>query len=429
MDNNVESLVESERCVLGIIMNDNDYLIKAMDRLTADDFYRTTHKIIYETMVNLYKHNVKFDLLILINNLKEEIDKKAVTISEITNINDSFITKVTFDSHLEIIIEESRKRTIQDMCTRLINSNGSVEDKVKDIQNVLLNINSQKEKDEVYTATEVVFKTLEKIERASNSKNGITGIPTGVSILDNAINGLERGSMVVIGARPSMGKTAFSLKMIENIKANVLYVQLDMTLDGMGQRMLATDTRISNSRIGKGRLNDEQYTKLLESAGRIERKRNLFFYSPGRATITKILFKAKEIKIKYGLDVIIIDHIGKITPETRGTTYENMTAISNGIKGMARELDVCAVALCQLSRGVEQRQDKHPMLSDLRDSGAIEEDADVIGFLYRDGYYEDKNAKTDILEVDFQKSRNGQTGKIAFEYNLVTQELIQIMEG
>ena len=409
--------------LLGTILSDNNYILKT-NSLKEDDLYRTSHKIIYKTMLMLYKKNINFDIQILINNLMDQIKNKVITITEVTDIG-TYIAYGTFESHLNVILECSKQRKLDKICNQLINSNDSVEVKISKLQDTLLELNSTDSKDKYYSISDVLESTLKKIEKASNAKNGITGIPTGISILDSAINGLEKQSMIVIGARPSVGKTAFSIELIRNIKCNVLYVQLDMTLEGMGQRMLATDTGVSNNRVGKGRLESQQWTALINSISRISQKKNLFFYSPESATISKIMFKAQEIKVKYGLDVIIIDHIGKIVPDTKGSKYEQMTIISNNLKNMARKLNVCMIALCQLSRGVEQRQDKHPMMSDLRDTGTIEEDADIIGFLYREGYYKDKSKKTDKLEVTFEKNRNGQTGKIEFEYNLVTQELIQ----
>lgn len=419
-----ERSINSEMYLLGTIINNNDYMLRVINILKENDFYRTSHKTIYKTILELYKRNISFDMQILINSLSEHIKNKAITITEISLIT-THIAYAAFESHLNVILESSKQRKLDMICNELLSNNDNIEIKISKLQDMLLDINSHNTEDKYYTISDVLETTLKKIEKASNSKDGITGIPTGISILDSAINGLEKKSMLVFGARPSMGKTAFSIELIRNIKCNVLYVQLDMTLEGMGQRMLATDTGISNSRVGKGRLENEQWSTLITSISKISQKKNLFFYSPGMSTTSKIMLKAKEIKIKHGLDVIIIDHIGKISPETKGPKYEQMTIISNNLKNMARKLDVCMIALCQLSRAVEQRTDKHPMMSDLRDTGAIEEDADVIGFLYRDGYYKDKSKKTDILEVSFEKNRNGQTGKIEFEYNLVTQELIQ----
>ncbi|MFT8351160.1 replicative DNA helicase [Clostridium saccharoperbutylacetonicum] len=423
----LERSINSELYLLGTILSDNKYILETINFLKEDDFYRTSHSIIFKTMIMLYKKDISFDIQILINNLMDHIQNQVITITEITKLSEH-IAYSTFGSHLNVILECSKQRKLDKICSEIIKSRDSIGMKISKLQDTLMEINFSDSKDNYCSVSDILENAIKKIEKASNSKDGITGIPTGIQILDAAINGLEKQSMIVFGARPSIGKTAFSLEIIRNIKCNVLYVQLDMTLEGMAQRMLATDTGISNNRVGKGRLDEKQWESLLNSTAEISQKKNLFFYSPGIATISKIMLKAKEIKVKHGLDCIVIDHIGKITPETKGSKYEQASVISNSIKNMARELDVAMIALCQLSRAVEQRADKRPMMSDLRDTGTIEEDADVIGFLYRDGYYNNKSKKKDLLEVSFEKNRNGQTGKIEFEYNLVTQELIQQLE-
>ena len=180
--------------------------------------------------------------------------------------------------------------------------------------------------------------------------------------------------MIIFGARPSLGKTAFTLRLIENMEAKALFIQLDMGLDEIGCRMLASESDMSNGKVSRGKLYDNEWGSLMQAFSKLSCKNNLMFYSLAEANISKIRAKAKEIKTKKGLDVIIIDHMGKIRPETKGSTYEQTSVISNQLKAIGRELDVAMVVLCQLSRAVEQRNDKHPLLSDLRDSGNIEQD-------------------------------------------------------
>lgn len=224
-----------------------------------------------------------------------------------------------------------------------------------------------------------------------------------------------------------MGKTAFSLAVLEKIEAKVLYIQLDMSTEGMGQRMLSMNTDIENGAIARGRFDDKQMKLITNAFDRLSKKENIFIYEPSSITINEIRLVAKEIQLKHGLDVIIIDHIGKIKSTTKGSKYEQASFISNSLKAIAKELNVAMIGLCQLSRATEQRQDKRPLLSDLRDTGSIEEDADVIGLLYRDGYYkarEDKEIVTkDTLEINFAKCRNGRTGVVELKYNLQTQRL------
>lgn len=432
-----KTIIESELIVLGTIIADNNYLLKAIDLIKPNDFYKTSHKVIFEKMLELYKSNTEFDSIVLVNNLRQEIKKGVTTVTELTEIS-TREEPSTFKAHLKLIKEDSNNRKLNNVLKQLVNSDLDSNSKIEKLQNAILDITSSSEEDTHITINQAVSNTLKKIEQAANSNNGITGISTGIIEFDNSLNGLERGTMTVLGARPSMGKTALSLEILRGLEVNVLYIQLDMTIEGMTQRLISSISNIENRYVGRGKLNDDEWRKVIKAVGFLEKKNNIFFYTPKNPTINNILLKAKEIKAKYGLDVIIIDHIGKIKPITKGNRYEQMTYISGELKRMALEMDIALIALCQLSRGTESRQDKRPMLSDLRDTGAIEEDADNIGLLYRDGYYkarEEKEngtteeGKSDILELHLLKVRNGRIGVIGFEYNLETQRLTQILNN
>ena len=422
----------SEMYVLGTIIFKNDMYLKVADFLKEDDFYSTRHKLVYKAIKEAYKLGNSFDVYVIINMLQKSIEEKAITETEILNIA-SCCETATFDSHVKIVKEESNKRVLQQLSKKILSDSSMKSSEIiNDMQNLILNINSYDTTDRYISMSEAVEDTLKDIEKAYNTKSGITGISTGLEKLDDAMNGIQRKEMTVFAARPSMGKTAFSLELIKNMEANILYVQLDMSINSMIQRMMGANTGINSGKISRGRLNDGQWTVLSEVSNYLSNKKNIFFYQPKKPTISKIMAKAKEIKIKEGLDIIIIDHIGKIIPETKGTKYEQMTTISNELKRIAIELDIGMIVLCQLNREVEKRYDKKPKLSDLRDSGAIEEDADNIGLLYREGYYKEREGgkalKNDILELSFLKVRNGQLGNINFDYNLKTQLLTQIME-
>lgn len=432
-----KTIIESELIVLGTIITDNNYLLKAIDLIKPNDFYKTSHKVIFEKMLELYKSNTEFDSIVLVNNLRQEIKKGVTTVTELTEIS-TREEPSTFKAHLKLIKEDSNNRKLNNVLKQLVNSDLDSNSKIEKLQNAILDITSSSEEDTHITINQAVSNTLKKIEQVANSNNGITGISTGIIEFDNSLNGLERGTMTVLGARPSMGKTALSLEILRGLEVNVLYIQLDMTIEGMTQRLISSISNIENRYVGRGKLNDDEWRKVIKAVGFLEKKNNIFFYTPKNPTINNILLKAKEIKAKYGLDVIIIDHIGKIKPITKGNRYEQMTYITGELKRMALEMDIALIALCQLSRGTESRQDKRPMLSDLRDTGAIEEDADNIGLLYRDGYYkarEEKEngtteeGKSDILELHLLKVRNGRIGVIGFEYNLETQRLTQILNN
>ncbi|UYZ34981.1 DNA helicase [Clostridium beijerinckii] len=427
----LDKVIESEREVLGNIIKDNSLILKTIGTLREDDFYRGPHQLLYKTMKELYKQDNNFDAVILLNKLKDKIKENLITVTEISNISLCGI-KSTFKSHLEAVIESSRQRKISKLMQNVANSEKNSEEKINYIQDELMKMNVETEGDKILTTKDLMRMTADKVQEAYESKGGITGVPTGINILDNAMNGLERQDMIVLAARPSMGKTAIVLKILENIQGNALLVQLDMGLKAIGCRMLATDINMENGRISRGKLEDNEWIEFTKSLNRLARKDNLFFYSPSSATIGKIRTKAKQLKIKHGLDVIILDHIGKLKPEIKGSKYEQASDNSNKIKQVARELDVAFVALSQLSRAVEQRQDKHPILADLRDSGSIEEDADTIGMLYREGYYtareKGEKIRSDTLELSFQKVRNGRLGTVKFHYDLETQKLLPLNE-
>lgn len=426
----MDKVIESEREVLGNIISNNSLILKTIGKIREDDFYSGTHRILYLTMLEMYKQDNKFDLIILLNKLKSQVKEKLINVTEVTNIS-SCGYESTFESHLNAVIESSRQRKLSKLMQIIENSDKNSQEKINYIQDVLMKMTVNSDDDKVYNAAELLEMSVKKIEEAYNNKGGITGVPTGFEEIDKAINGLQRKNMIIFGARPSLGKTAFILRLIENMEANVLFVQLDMGLDEIGCRMLASESDMSNGKVSRGKLYDNEWGSLMQAFGKLSCKNNLMFYSPAEATVSKIRAKAKEIKTKKGLDVIIIDHMGKIKPETKGSTYEQTSVISNQIKAIGRELDIAMVVLCQLSRAVEQRNDKHPLLSDLRDSGNIEQDADTIGMLYRQGYYDarEKGEKiyNDVLEVSFQKVRNGRLGTIKMDYNLETQKITPIL--
>lgn len=285
--------------------------------------------------------------------------------------------------------------------------------------------------DKIISLSDVVYNTTKKIESAYVNGTGFTGISTGIRGVDNLTNGLQREEFILIGARPSMGKTAFCLKILEGIKGNVLFVQLDMGLNEIGQRMLASKTNIENGKLGRGKLNQNEWENLSSALNNLSRKENIHFLNESSCKVENLKMIARQCKLKFNLDVLIIDHIGLLKTDKKGSMYEQMSFISHSLKEIAKELNIAVLGLCQLSRAVEQRQDKRPMLSDLRDTGKLEEDADVIGFLYRDGYYKNREnpnitLKIDDLELYFLKMRNGRVGGVNFRYFLDTQRICEL---
>lgn len=425
--NNTETIINCELTVLGTIINYNDYFLKTIDILTKDDFYKDSHKILYDMIKQLYENDVEVNMLTLKENLKDYMELGKIKGTEIIQAS-TYEDRHTFNSALKLIKEESNKRKILSTIKSIANSNLSSIDMLDKLDE-LQSIRSKEKKNRIMDIKEVCINNLDKIDEAYKNKSGITGIETGINQLNLSINGLCRKQLNIIAARPSCGKTAFSLKLLNNIKGNVLYIQSDMSVNAMINRMISTETHINSMKISTAQLNSDEWDKVALANGRISRKENLHFIETDAITIAEIKQKVKELKTKNKIDVLIVDHIGKIKSTTKGSRYEQMTVISNELKRIAIEFDINVTALCQLSRGCEQRGDKHPMLSDLRDTGAIEEDADNILLLYRDGYYNElEPGQNDVLEVEIAKARDGLTCVMNFEYILSTQELIEIIE-
>lgn len=429
---NSDRIVESEKAILGALIANNDKLVEIYSKVKEDDFYRTSHQIIYKAICDLYKKNIKFDLSILMTTLNKEIQTGAVTITELTEIFASQCDMSVFKTYIDIFLEEVKQRRI-DKLLRSVESNKELtsDEKITLIQNGMLNLLENANTDKIISLSDVVYNTTKKIESAYVNGTGFTGISTGIRGVDNLTNGLQREEFIIIGARPSMGKTAFCLKILEGIKGNVLFVQLDMGLNEIGQRMLASKTNIENGKLGRGKLNQNEWENLSNALNHLSRKDNIRFLNESSCKIENLKMIARQCKLKFNLDVLIIDHIGLLKTDKKGSMYEQMSFISHSLKEIAKELNIAVVGLCQLSRAVEQRQDKRPMLSDLRDTGKLEEDADVIGFLYRDGYYKNREnpnitLKIDDLELYFLKMRNGRVGGVNFRYFLDTQRICEL---
>lgn len=423
----MQNAIDSERAILGTILSDNKYITKVIGALEEKDFYSTKHKVIYKAIINLFKKNMPVDVTVLATVLENEIKNKIIVYSDLTSLL-AFVSFESLESHIALVKEKSRLNKLVVACNNVIkDENLKVDEKIDYMQNSLLEINSSSNKNTVLNMNKLMELTMETIN--NNFGRDFTGISTGIRKIDNIMNGLQKKDFIIFGARPSIGKTALSLELIKNIKENVLYIQLDMSAAAMGQRLIANITGIENGKIARAKLNNKEVDKVIKAQLELMKKENLFLYEVPAITLNEIRLKAKEIQIKHGLDVIVIDHIGKIKPSTKGSRYEQMSVISNGLKSLAKELNIALVGLCQLSRAVEQRSDKIPCLSDLRDTGSIEEDADTIGLLYREGYYKARengiDIVDDVLEIDFAKNRNGRTGAIELKYNLPTQRLFE----
>lgn len=414
--------LESEIEVLNAFINNSNLLDEYIDILKPMHFYSTSHKAIYEKIYQYYKSGKEFDLITLTQDLKEK-----VTFSTFEIILNGF--GHALPTHIQNILNTYKARELKRELLKIANeiNKENINNLVEEVENKCLELNSCIDKNIYESAEDINIKVLEQIQESyiKGEGNGyITGIKTGFQKLDNALGGFKKKQYYVLAARPSMGKSALSLSLVNGIAEDkkILYIQLDMTKESMITRMLSMKTNIANRNLNRGKLTENQWEQIgLKGVPR----RNLFISDKPGTTVSEIRAMARKLKFKNGLDILIIDHLGKIKPSVKGSIYEQMTKISNELKELSRELNVVLIGLSQLSRGVEQRADKRPMLSDLRDSGRIEEDADAILMLYRDGYYKARENREQILndelEISIQKNRDGLTGTILFDYDLEKQ--------
>jgi replicative DNA helicase len=422
--------IEAEKEVLGSIIKDNKCLYDVIEIVKAEDFYKDIHNIIYTTMVNMFSKNIPIDMITLANMLGADKVQAVGGITYLSNLVGGIAATSNAKEYAKIIKQKADKRKIIKACTEALETAYQEETDIKktvaELEDNLMNLGTSKE-NLIKTDAELMRKTIEVIEENYKNGGGITGIPTGYDYIDKSINGLGKGRFVVIAGRPGMGKSALALNIGQNVSehSNVLMFSLEMGDIELGIRRLASKTLINSGKMSKGNIEDEEWARLINKADAISSVGGMYTCDSGGITLHDIKAQAKKVKIKHGLDVIIVDHIGLIT-STLNTENKvrQMEEITRFMKMLAKELDVCVIGLSQLSRDVERRPDKRPVLSDLRDSGTIEQDADVVLLAYRDEYYNAESEEKNVIELNIAKNRTGRTGviKLAWrgEYQKIT---------
>ena len=415
---------EAEDCVIGAMLSDHDVIGTMAEALTADDFYNPAYKKLFQAMTDLYDDGILVDEVVLAERLKgmgvaEEYYSKSYLGGLIANLP----TSQNAERYAVIVRENALLRRmirvteeITDECYDVtISCNQVMDNAEKKIFNLIQTRNTG----DYVPIDQVVKKALDHIQILSNSNNPITGLATGFTDLDNKTAGLQKSDLILVAARPSMGKTAFTLNLMENIcmkngKAGVFF-SLEMSKEQLVNRLLAMNSGVDSQKIRTGKLNELEWMELLGSAKKISDSGIIIDDTPG-ISIGELRSKCRKYKLEKDIQVVMIDYIGLMRGTDRAAKegrQNEIAEISRSLKALARELDVPVIALSQLSRNCEKRDDKRPMLSDLRDSGAIEQDADVVMFLYRDEYYKKDNSKyKGITEVIVAKQRNGPVGTV-----------------
>ncbi|UOY91356.1 replicative DNA helicase [Ectobacillus sp. JY-23] len=418
--------IEAEQAVLGSILLEQEALTVTSEILMPDDFYRTSHQKIYQAILTLSDKGEPVDLVTVTAELADQnLLDEVGGVSYLAELANSVPTAANVEFYARIIEEKSVLRRLIRTATTIASEGYEREDDVEgllsDAEKKILEVAQQKNTKAFQNIKDVLVVTYDKIETLHHRKGDITGIPTGFTELDKMTAGFQRNDLIIVAARPSVGKTAFSLNIAQNVATktdeNVAIFSLEMGADQLVMRMLCAEGNINAQRLRTGDLTPEDWGKLTMAMGSLSNAGIYIDDTPG-IRVGEIRAKCRRLKQESGLGMILIDYLQLIQGNGKGgeNRQQEVSEISRSLKALARELQVPVIALSQLSRGVESRQDKRPMMSDIRESGSIEQDADIVAFLYRDDYYDKETEKKDIIEIIIAKQRNGPVGTVELAF-------------
>lgn len=415
--------IEAEQAVVGAMLMDKDAILTSSEIISGDDFYQSVYGMIFDTIVEIYNEGKPVDLITLQTRLKEkDVPAEISSLEFVRDLLASVPTSANVKYYAEIVSEKAMLRRLIKLNEEIANTcylgKEPMEAILETTEKKVFELVQRRNTGDFVPIKQVVLNALDKIEMASKNSGSVTGIPTGFLDLDYKTAGLQPSDLILVAARPSMGKTAFVLNIAQHVafKSNksVAIFSLEMSKEQLVNRLFALEAQVDAQSLRTGNLKDDDWEKLIESAGIIGRSNLIIDDTPG-ISISELRSKCRKFKLEQGLDLIIIDYLQLMTGRVGGRSesrQQEISDISRALKGVARELNVPVIALSQLSRAVEQRPDHRPMLSDLRESGAIEQDADVVMFIYRDDYYNKDTELKNVAEIIIAKQRNGAIGTI-----------------
>lgn len=414
--------IEAEQSVIGSMIMDREAIVIASEIVLGDDFYNKQYGILFDTMVELNDEGKPVDLVTLQDRLKEkDVPPEVSSLEFIRDLITAVPTSANIKYYANIVAEKSTLRKLirlnEDIANTCYVGKESMEDILADTEKRVFDLIQRRNTGEFVPIRQVVMDAMDNIERASRNKGNVTGVATGFLDLDYKTAGMQPSDLILVAARPSMGKTAFVLNIAEYVafKQNkaVAIFSLEMSREQLVNRLFSMESKVDSQHLRTGNLSDAEWEKLIESAGVIGRSNLIIDDTPG-ISISEMRSKCRKYKLEHNLEMIIIDYLQLMSGSGRSTDsrQQEISDISRSLKALARELHVPVIALSQLSRAVEQRPDHRPMLSDLRESGAIEQDADVVMFIYRDDYYNKDTERKGIAEIIIAKQRNGPIGTV-----------------
>ena len=431
--------IEAEQAVLGAMLIKKEAIVEVQEILQPDDFYREAHRIVYEAMVQLQNNDEAVDLVTLTEQLRksEQLDKIG-GLAFITQLANAVPTAANVVYHAKIVKEKAELRSLINAATAIASAayedNTDVENIMDDAEKKILAVANRQNGGAFESMKSIVMRTFERINVLYESKGGLTGISSGFKDLDKLTAGLQKSDLILVAARPSMGKTAFTLNIASYVGTHggkVAFFSLEMSKEQLMQRMLCAEGGIDATKLRTGQLDTQEWNKLVHVADTLSRA-PIYIDDTAGITVMELRSKARRLKAEHGLDLIIIDYLQLMQgrPSKNGDNrQQEISEISRSLKALARELDVPVIALSQLSRSVESRQIKKPMLSDLRESGSLEQDADIVMFLYREDYYDKDTENKNITDIIVAKHRNGPVDTISLffqkEYTKFRDLLVQ----
>ena len=414
--------LEAEQSVIGSMIMDREAIIAASEILLKEDFYHQQYGVLFEAMVELFNEGQPADLVTLQNRLKEkDVPPEVSSLEYVRDLVAAVPTSANVKYYAQIVKEKAVLRKLIKVTENIENEcylgKESLEVILEDTEKKVFELLQNRGGGDYVPIKQVVINTLEKIELASKTKGNVTGIATGFVDLDYKMAGLQPSDLILVAARPSMGKTAFVLNIAQyvafhsNLTAAIF--SLEMSKEQLVNRMFSLESRVDAQVLRSGNLADSDWEKLIEAAGVIGASNLIIDDTPG-ISISELRSKCRKYKLEHDLKLVIIDYLQLMSGSGRSTDsrQQEISDISRSLKALARELNVPVIALSQLSRAVEQRPDHRPMLSDLRESGAIKQDADVVMFIYRDDYYNKDSENKNIAEIILAKQRNGPIGTV-----------------
>ncbi len=415
--------LDAEVSLLGAALIDETVLTRVSDKLAADDFYDKRHNLIYDAMLRLYEHHKPVDLLTLSDELKKKDELTAAGGAEyLTELSNQVPTAAHAESYAEIIAQNAMRRRLITASARIaelgFDEARNVDELLEGAESHLFAVSDKALRQDLASLEQILTESFDRMEELHRDKGKLRGVKTGYRDMDNLLAGFQRSDLIVLASRPAMGKSTFALNLAHNVavqeKQAVLVFSLEMSKEQLVDRMLADEAGVDAWNIRTGNLSDDDFEKLSSAMGVLAEAPIYIDDTPGMSVL-EMRTKSRRAMHEHPLGLIVVDYLQLMSGSTRGygdNRVQEISEISRGLKLIARELNVPVLALSQLSRSVESRNPPHPQLSDLRESGSIEQDADIVMFLYREDYYNPETDRPHVTDVMVRKHRNGPTGNI-----------------